>query len=418
LKVKLLLAAILQGASAAWSAIWTFPSILLSAFMIAWGAEAAQFMISQGLALAILAWLQTLPEFAVEAVIAWEAGNDPARCFVANPPVGCHSHLAIANYTGAIRLLIGLGWPMIYFVAAFYRRRRAGRALHAIELEDEHSVEVLATVPPVLYFFWVWYKGSLGLVDAAVLVLMYLGYLAILWRFPPQDKENLADAPAPARWAYTRPGAWRHATIIGFFAVGGVLLYFTAHPFLTSMLALSVSLGVSQFVFVQWVAPFLSEFPEKVSAFAWARRVTHAPMGLMNMLSSNVNQWTVLAAMIPIVFSVARGEPSALPFDGEQRMEILLTIMQSVVAVLLLANMKFEWWNATLLFVLWLVQFLRATWREEITLVYAGWAVGLLIWFVMRPPAAPRVFLRMVRGERAGAARAGRNADEGHEGRP
>src|ERR671913_1943710 len=91
-----------------WTAIWTFPSILFSAFMIAWGAEAAQFMISQGLALAILAWLQTLPEFAVEAVIAWEAGSDPMQCFVANPPPGCHSHLAIANYTGAIRLLIGL----------------------------------------------------------------------------------------------------------------------------------------------------------------------------------------------------------------------------------------------------------------------------------------------------------------------
>ena len=397
MKVKLLLAAILQGGSAAWSAIWTFPSILFSAFMIAWGAEAAQFMISQGLALAILAWLQTLPEFAVEAVIAWEAGSDPMQCFVAAPPPGCHSHLAIANYTGAIRLLIGLGWPMIYFVAAFYRRKQ-GRALRAIQLDDEHSVEVLATVPPVLYFFWVWYKGSLGLVDAAVLILMYVGYLAILWRFPPQEQENLADAPAPARWAYTRPGAWRHATIFAFFAAGGLLLYFTAHPFLNSMLALALSLGISQFVFVQWVAPFLSEFPEKVSAFAWARRVTHAPMGLMNMLSSNVNQWTVLAAMIPIVFSFARGEPAALPFDGEQRMEILLTIMQSVVAVLLLANMRFEWWNASLLFVLWLVQFLRATWREEITLVYAAWAVGLLIWFIARPPAAPRVFFRMMRG--------------------
>jgi cation:H+ antiporter len=389
----------LQGTSAAWSALWTFPSILFSAFMIAWGAEAAQFMISQGLALAILAWLQTLPEFAVEAVIAWEAGNDPTQCFVASPPPGCHSHLAIANYTGAIRLLIGLGWPMIYFVAAFYRRK-AGKALRAIQLDDEHSVEVLATVPPVLYFFWVWYKGSLSLVDAAVLILMYVIYLGILWRFPPQEQEHLADAPAPARWAYTRPGAWRHATIAGFFVAGGLLLYFTAHPFLDSMLALAVSLGISQFVFVQWVAPFLSEFPEKVSAFAWARRVTHAPMGLMNMLSSNVNQWTVLAAMIPIVFSCARGEPSALPFDGDQRMEILLTIMQSVVAVLLLANMRFEWWNASLLFLLWLVQFLRATWREEITVVYAAWAVGLLIWFVMRPPAAPRIFFRMLRGAR------------------
>ena len=35
--------------------------------------------------------------------------------------------------------------------------------------------------------------------------------------------------------------------------------------------------------------------------------------------------------------------------------------------------------------------------REEITVVYAAWAVGLLIWFVMRPPEAPRVFFRMMR---------------------
>ena len=109
------LLAVLQAAGAsAWSALWTFPSILVSAFLVAWGAEAAQFLISQGLALALLAWLQTLPEFAVEAVIAWEAGKDPER-----------SHLAIANLTGAIRLLLGLGWPMIYFVFAFFGRHQA-----------------------------------------------------------------------------------------------------------------------------------------------------------------------------------------------------------------------------------------------------------------------------------------------------
>src|SRR5437763_14225651 len=89
---------------------------------------------------------------------------------------------------------------------------------------------------------------------------------------------------------------------MGLFGAGGALLYVTAHPFLESMLAVAGLFGVSQFVLVQWVAPFLSEFPEKVSAFYWARRVTHAPMALMNMVSSNINQWTVLAAMIPLVY--------------------------------------------------------------------------------------------------------------------
>src|SRR6058998_1779958 len=118
------------------SALWTFPSILLSAFVIAWGAEAAQFLISQGLALAILAWLQTLPEFAVEAVIAWNAGKNPSQ-----------THLAIANFTGSLRLLVGLGWPLIYFTAAIFRRE-----LVAVKLEDEHSVEIFGLFVPIAYF--------------------------------------------------------------------------------------------------------------------------------------------------------------------------------------------------------------------------------------------------------------------------
>ena len=48
------------------------PAILFASVIIAWAAESAQFFIAQGFALAILAWLQTLPEFAVEAVLAWK----------------------------------------------------------------------------------------------------------------------------------------------------------------------------------------------------------------------------------------------------------------------------------------------------------------------------------------------------------
>jgi len=396
LRIKLAIGAASSGAASAWSALWTFPSMLLSAFLVAWGAEAAQFLISQGLALAILAWLQTLPEFAVEAVIAWHAGHDAPSCFVAAPPVGCTSHLAIANFTGAIRLLVGLGWPMIYAVAAVASRRR-GKWLGAIKLDDQHAVEVLGTVPPLAYFTWVWYKGSLNLVDAAALIAMYFAYLAILWRLPPEREEGLADAPVVSRWAYTRPGIWRGVAISGLFIGGGVLIYLTAHPFLESMLALAATLGVSQFVFVQWVAPFISEFPEKVSAFHWASRVKTAPMAMMNMMSSNINQWTVLAAMIPIAFSLARGEPAALPFDGPQRDEILLTLLQSVVAVLLLLNMKFEWWNALVLFVLWLVQFLVPVWRHEVAWMYGAWGVGLVILWGWKAPAAPRVLWRLIR---------------------
>src|SRR5919198_777321 len=133
----------------------------------------------------------------------------------------------------------------------------------------------------------------------------------------------------------------------GCLGAGGLLLYVTAHPFLESMLALAALLGVSQFVLVQWVAPFLSEFPEKVSAFLWAKRVTHAPMALMNMVSSNINQWTVLAAMIPLVYGYSHlrhtGTWADFHFDAAQRVEIILTLLQTGLGMVLLANMEFDW---------------------------------------------------------------------------
>ena len=159
------------ASAVAWSALWTFPAILLSSFIIAWAAEAAQFLMAQGLALAILAWLQTLPEFAVEAVIAWQAGTDPSK-----------THLVIANFTGSLRLLVGLGWPMIYFVAAVFHRKKYGKALRLIHLEKNHCVEVVGLLLPLIYMTFVWWKGELNLWDSVILVLIYLAYLSVLSR--------------------------------------------------------------------------------------------------------------------------------------------------------------------------------------------------------------------------------------------
>jgi cation:H+ antiporter len=319
-------------------------------------------------------------------------------------------HLAVANLTGAIRLLIGLGWPMIYFVAAFFGRKTRGR-LPTIVLEREHAIEVVGLIPPLLYFVVIWLKGSLSVVDAVVLVVLYLAYLGVLLRVPPHEEEELADAPAVSRWAYGLGGARRVAAITALFAAGGALLYLTAAPFLESMIGIAAVLGVSDFVFVQWVAPFLSEFPEKVSAFYWAQRVDRAPMALMNMVSSNINQWTILAAMIPLVYgwshAAAGGGWIPFQFDPAQRLEIALTLAQSLLALLLLLAMTFDWWDAALLFLLWLAQFLRPHWREPVLALYLVWSGWLIVMFAAgrRRLSAPRIFLEVVRAGRGRATK-------------
>jgi cation:H+ antiporter len=338
--------------------------MIFAAFVVAWGAEAAEFLISQGLALAVLALIQTLPEFAVEAVIAWKAGKDPSMV-----------HLAIANFTGSLRLLTGLGWPMIYAVAAFYSRRKRGRKLSAIVLHDDHAVEVVGLLPPLAWFVVVWAKKNLSMFDAAVLTTTYVVYLYVLLKLPPREEtlEEDEEVPRVSRWALAQKGWRKWAAVGGLLAAGGAIIYFVAEPFLASMMALAATLGFSQFVFIQWVAPFLSEFPEKTSAFAWARRVTRAPVALMNMVSSNINQWGVLSALLAVIYCWSKGEVTALPFDEFQRLEILLTILQAFLGWIFLASMSLSAYEAAGLFVLWLVQFARPSLRAEMLWVYGAW---------------------------------------------
>jgi len=96
-------------------------------------------------------------------------------------------------------------------------------------------------------------------------------------------------------------------------------------------------------------------------------------MALMNMVSSNINQWMVLVAMLPIVFGASRTEWTPIEFDEYQKNEILLTLVQSVLWMPMLAKMRFLWYEALALFLLWLTQFVFSELREEVTGVYLVW---------------------------------------------
>jgi cation:H+ antiporter len=358
--------------------------------VVASAAEAAQFFVSQGLALALLAWIQVLPEFAVEAVIAWNR----------------NVALMTANFTGALRLLTGLGWPTIWIVSALAHRARGepGR-FPAIELEEEHAAEVVGLVPPLIYFVWIIWKGTLDCVDAAVLLALYLGYLTVLNRIPPRAAEEISDLGVVPRRVIALPPRPRALAMIGLFLIGGLTLYLAAHPFLDSMVGLATMLGVSQFFFVQWVAPFLSEFPEFTTTTYWARGRGKAGLALMNMASSNINQWTVLAAMIPIVYSLSLGRVASIPLH-EHRVELVLTLLQSALGVVLLSNLKFQAHEALGLFALWLAQFLVPEWREEVSILYAVWLL-LEIGASLGRPRRLRAFLifpRLLRAAPKGGA--------------
>src|SRR5262249_30663340 len=119
--------------------------IVGAAFIVSWAAEVAQLDVSAGLAIALLAFIAVLPEYAVDLVFAFKAGHAVSAYGPAcRPPdsVGeSPCSLALANMTGANRLLIGIGWSMVVFVA-WFRKRGRGEHLAEVGLERSHANEL------------------------------------------------------------------------------------------------------------------------------------------------------------------------------------------------------------------------------------------------------------------------------------
>jgi cation:H+ antiporter len=359
-----------------WHAMWAGPAILLASLMIAWGAEATQFFVAQGIALALLALLQTLPEFAVEAILAWH--RDVPDLF--------------ANLTGALMLLTGIGWPMIYFSAATAYRREHKQPMRTIHLEPDHAVQVLALFAGLAYQALVWWKGSLTVFDGVFLLAIYVGYLWVMRRLPPEEPETIDEIGGIPRAIVLAPKFARVSAIFSLFVVGGGAVFLVAGPFLAGLFGLSTLLGISRFQFIQWIAPLVSEAPEGISAFYWARDYKRSSIALMNMVSSNINQWTLLAALLPIVLSISAGHISAIPLDATQSRDLLLTLAQSLLGAILLLDMKLVWYEAAGLLVLFLVSIAdpRGELRLYITWIYFAWSSVEI--------------LRLLSGERKGVA--------------
>ncbi len=339
--------------------LWPFPVIILAAFLIAWGAECGQFYVSQGLALAALAWMQTLPEFAVEATIAQQAARDPSMM-----------HLVTANFTGSLRLFVGLGWPLVFFIGYFLSsKNKKNRVLH---LMREDAIAIVAFLPSLFYMLCIYVKSTLTVLDGLILFAIYGLYLFWLSKMPKQEMESLEDLGGVPKAIMKLGAPVRAAAVIGCLILGVAALFFCAHPFLNSMLHIALAMGISQFIFVQWIAPALSELPEEISAFYWAK-TNRGAMGLVNFVSSCVNQWTMLIGMIPFIVMWSSHGHTTIVFDDFQKAEILLTVLQGFLGMMFLLNMEFHLHEAAGLMGLWIIQFVFPASRHAIVYVYGGW---------------------------------------------
>ncbi len=334
-------------------------AIVGAAFLLSWAAETAQLDISAGLAIAILALIAVLPEYAVDFVFAWKGGEsfalDPT-CPALGGGDESPCSLALANMTGANRLLIGVGWTMVVFIA-FYRLRGkgsipTGRRWAGVTLDREHSIELSYLSVATLYSLTLPLKGSITLIDAAILVTIFVLYTIRVSRAPAEEPHLVG----PARYVGTFSTVGRRTTVIGMLIFAAAVILLVAEHFAEALVASGKSIGISEFVLVQWLAPLASEAPELLVAGLYAWRLnTNAALGTL--VSSKVNQWTLLVGTLPIVFAISSGSLHGLPIDDIQREELFLTAAQSFFAIAVLLNLSMSLREAGFLFALFWVQF-------------------------------------------------------------
>jgi cation:H+ antiporter len=331
--------------------------VLGAAFLLSWAAEVAQMDIPRALAVAVLALIAVLPEYAVDLYFAWTAAERPE-----------YTAYATANMTGSNRLLVGFGWALIVWVYALRFRRRE------VLLEPEHRIEISFLGFATLYSFLLPFKDTLSLLDTLILLAIFGFYV---WRTLHAEVHE-PELVGPARLIGNLSTFYRRFVTFLLFLFSAVVIFLVAEPFAESLVASGTFLGIDEFLLVQWLAPLASEAPEFIVAILWTLR-GDAAAGLGALLSAKVNQWTLLIGTIPLVYSINLGGIGALTLDLRQQHELLLTSAQSLFALAVLANLSLSLWESLGLFSLFAVQLFIPDIRIEVSYAYMILSVILIL---------------------------------------
>jgi cation:H+ antiporter len=273
--------------------------------------------------------------------------------------------------TGANRLLIGLGWAVVVLIACSRARTPV------LALDPRQRLEMRLLLWATLYSFLIPLGGTISLLDAAVLLALFGIYVQRAMGGEHTEVELVGPAAMLDReFADTGRRLWA----LGMFVYAGYAIFVSAEPFADGLVHIGRNYRVDEFLLVQWVAPLASESPEFVIAilFAWKGR---GALGIGALISSKVNQWTLLVGAIPVAYTISSGGLAGLPLDERQTEELLLTSAQSLLATVVICDLRFSRTEAIWLAILFLAQlaFPSTHVRYGFIVLYLLITLGLLL---------------------------------------
>ena len=349
-------------------------AVLGASFLLAWGAETAEKDVPRAFAIAVLAILAVAPEYAVDALYAWNAGSGgattaacgeltPSQIEAGATPLAeaCHdANLAVANMTGANRILIGIGWAGIAVFTVWRASKtrdpavtdREGWLSDSVTLDRGIATEVAFLFLATAWAFFVPLGGGIDALDTVLLVGLYLTYIIIIIRGDVDTEEEHVGVPQYFQnWSLP----WRPLAVLTFFGYSGLMIFTAVEPFAHGLESIGVNNGIPEFFMIQWIAPLASESPELIVVVVLVNKA-RSTAGFNALISSKLNQWTLLIGTLSVVFSLAYGQYGVLPFDFKQAAEIWITAAQSYFALAILVNFEISVREAIAIFGLFISQ--------------------------------------------------------------
>jgi cation:H+ antiporter len=308
-------------------------AVTAAAFMLAAAAEVAELDVPAGIAVAGIAFVAVLPEYVIEVYFAYSGQVE----YVA------------ASLTGSTRLLLSfaVGMPA---VASLVLAARGRPPVETVELSPRRRVDLAVIAAASLYAPVIVIRGHIAWPDSLVLIGLYGLYLRRTGTGTPEPPHLVGVA---ARLG-ALPTRGRRRWVAGLMLYSAATVLVTAEPFANAALLTGQTVGVSPYMLVQWLVPLATEMPELVIALVL---ILHARAGqaVAVLLSSAVSQWTLALGSLPLAYLAGAGQ-GPLPLLGRERIELLLTSGQGLLAVAVLVTLRQDTRDAVLMLTLFAVQ--------------------------------------------------------------
>ena len=202
--------------------------------------------------------------------------------------------------------------------------------------------------------FFVPLGDGIGVLDTVLLVGLYVAYIGLVLKSGVEQSDHTVGVPKYFQ-AWSLP--WRPLVVLALFGYSGTMIFTAGEPFAHGLAEIGLTLGIPSFFMIQWIAPLASESPELVVVAVLVNKA-RSTAGFNALISSKLNQWTLLIGTIAVIYSIALGSVGTLPFDARQDAEIWITAGQSLFALALLCNFEISIREAVVLFVLFISQVL------------------------------------------------------------